>query len=208
MLYEKTVEPRTLELLKELMQVAELAPFGLLGGTALSLRWGHRKSEDIDLFSNVLFNESIILEALESNFKSFIISVQEKQTLRLFIEGVKVEIISPKRPYLKPFEEVNQIRFFSLEDIMSFKMNAIERRGSKKDFYDLDEALNYFNLGELITFYQKKFETSNIAHLIKSITYFEDAESDVEPIHFKKKSWNKIKANITQNFDNYLKQVL
>lgn len=94
MLYKETVEPRTLELLKEIMQMPDLKEFALLGGTALSLHWGHRKSEDLDLFSNVLFNENVILEALEANFKNLIISVQEKQAIRVFIENVKVEIIA------------------------------------------------------------------------------------------------------------------
>ncbi len=208
MLYKETVEPRTLELLKEIMQMPDLKEFALLGGTALSLHWGHRKSEDLDLFSNVLFNENVILEALEANFKNLIISVQEKQAIRVFIENVKVEIIAPKRPYLKPFEEIEEIRFFSLEDIMAFKMNAIERRGSKKDFYDLAEALNFFSLKHLISFYQRKFETANIAHLIKSIIYFGDAENDVEPILLNNKSWESTKRIIVKNFEIYTKEIV
>ena len=51
MLHKETVQPSTLELLEKLMQVDELKDFALLGGTSLALRWGHRISEDIDLFN-------------------------------------------------------------------------------------------------------------------------------------------------------------
>jgi hypothetical protein len=111
MLPQETVEPRTLGLLKDLLQIEELAHFALLGGTSLALRWGHRQSEDLDLFSNQVFEEDRLLEALEERYPNLTVSSQEKQTLRLFIENVKIEIIAPKRPYLKPFEYIEGIRF-------------------------------------------------------------------------------------------------
>ena len=50
MLHIETVEPNTLRVLRELMNIKELSAFNLVGGTALSLQLGHRKSDDIDLF--------------------------------------------------------------------------------------------------------------------------------------------------------------
>lgn len=208
MLRKETVEPRTLELLKQLMQVAELAPFALLGGTSLALRWGHRISEDLDLFSNVHFNEDEVLSALEKNFNDIIVSRQEKQTLGLFVGDVKIEIISPKRPYLKPFEVIEDIRFFSVEDTMAFKMNAVERRGSKKDFYDLHEALKHYPFSDIIGFYKQKFVTSDIGNLLKSLTYFEDAENDPEFEILTPVSWAKVKKTILKEFDSYIRQAI
>ncbi len=49
MLQTRTVEPRTLELLKQLMLLPILDSFFLVGGTALALQLGHRKSIDLDL---------------------------------------------------------------------------------------------------------------------------------------------------------------
>ena len=51
MLHQETVEPRTLELLKQLQAEPLLQSFNLVGGTALALRIGHRKSIDLDLFT-------------------------------------------------------------------------------------------------------------------------------------------------------------
>jgi predicted nucleotidyltransferase component of viral defense system len=204
MLHKETVEPRTLELLKELMQLNALKDFALLGGTSLSLRWGHRISEDIDLFSNIMFDEVAVTEAITNHFSNTIVLAQDKQTLRLFIENVKVELLAPKRPYLKPIEEIENIRFFSVADAMAFKMNAIERRGSRKDFYDLNEALQYHSLQELIEFYCQKFTTHDPIHLVKSINYFADADTEPEFKSFKKETWNEIKENIAEIHKKYL----
>lgn len=51
MLHKETVAESTLELLKQLMALAELSSFSLVGGTNLALRLGHRISVDIDLFT-------------------------------------------------------------------------------------------------------------------------------------------------------------
>jgi predicted nucleotidyltransferase component of viral defense system len=129
---------------------------------------------------------------------------QEKQTLRLFVENVKVELVAPKRPYLHPIETIENIRFFSVADTMAFKMNAIERRGSRKDFYDLYEALHYHDLTELIDFYCQKFSNHNPIHLIKSIIYFTDAENEPAFKSLKKTTWENIKQNIVKHHKNYL----
>ena len=48
MLQYGTVEPRTLDVLKKLLALPELNDFYLVGGTALALYYGHRKSVDLD----------------------------------------------------------------------------------------------------------------------------------------------------------------
>jgi len=50
------------------MTIPELKDFSLVGGTALSFRYGHRKSVDLDLFSNKPFENSIIVRSLEKKF--------------------------------------------------------------------------------------------------------------------------------------------
>ena len=49
MLHTETVSASTLDLLKRLQQIRELANTRLVGGTALALHLGHRKSIDLDL---------------------------------------------------------------------------------------------------------------------------------------------------------------
>ncbi len=68
MLHTKTVEPGTFALLNRLMALPELNNFYLVGGTALSLQYGHRISVDIDLFCNEKFENEVILKVLEKEF--------------------------------------------------------------------------------------------------------------------------------------------
>lgn len=50
MLSYETIEPRTLDLLKALMQEPAFADMRLVGGTALALQYGHRQSIDLDFW--------------------------------------------------------------------------------------------------------------------------------------------------------------
>lgn len=52
-LHYETVKPYLKEILDMLMAEELFNPFRLVGGTNLSLRFGHRISEDIDLFTDV-----------------------------------------------------------------------------------------------------------------------------------------------------------
>lgn len=50
MLHTETVEPSTLDLLRRLQRLPDLTSTRLVGGTALALHLGHRKSVDLDMF--------------------------------------------------------------------------------------------------------------------------------------------------------------
>lgn len=60
MLQYRAVHPKTLELLKTLMQYESLQNFFLVGETSLALQLGHRISVDLDLFLNIDFNTAYI----------------------------------------------------------------------------------------------------------------------------------------------------
>lgn len=51
-LHKDTVSPNLLNILEKLMVSEALKDFCLVGGTALSLQRGHRRSIDIDLFTD------------------------------------------------------------------------------------------------------------------------------------------------------------
>ena len=51
MLQKNTVEKTAFELLRTLMQDSQMDQFFLVGGTSIALRLGHRKSIDLDLFT-------------------------------------------------------------------------------------------------------------------------------------------------------------
>ena len=135
MLQIKTVEPSTLALLKELMQIEELQEFSLVGGTALSLKYGHRISVDLDLFSENNFDNNFIKSVLKEKYKSnFLLEGDiEKFGIFCYINDVKVDIIKHNYPLLANIETIEDIRMYSSNDICAMKINAILGRGKKKD---------------------------------------------------------------------------
>ena len=80
MLHSKAVKKTILELIRSLQNESHLRDFFLVGGTGLAMHFGHRKSEDIDLFSITDFDQDILLEVLESEF-NFGLDYVEKNTL-------------------------------------------------------------------------------------------------------------------------------
>jgi len=81
MLQKKTIEPASLDLLMQLQRKDYLEGFYLVGGTALALYNGHRKSIDLDLFSNFSFDAGFVLENLSADFP-FKLFFSAKDTMR------------------------------------------------------------------------------------------------------------------------------
>lgn len=197
MLHIKTVEPLTLELLKRLMADDSLNQFNLVGGTALSLQIGHRKSVDLDMFSSTDFEAAAILQHLtEANYNPMVRHIQ-KQTLIIEIEGIKVDFIRFRYPFAHDIKTIDGIRLTHLEDIACMKIDAIMGHGKKKDFYDLYFLLQYFSLNEIINWYSQMYKHSTLFHVYKSLTWFEDADIDGEiDLLDKKNTWEKVKKTI------------
>lgn len=112
MLQTQTVEPGTLSLLERLMDIPELRSFGLVGGTVLSLKFGHRISVDLDLFSNEKFENVTIENCLTRIFGSDFENRTSTPMFGIFcfIEGVKVDIIRYAHPLIRPLETIASIR--------------------------------------------------------------------------------------------------
>jgi len=83
-----------------------------------------------------------------------------------------------------------------LEDIIPMKLSAVAARGSKKDFYDIYFLLKNYTLEEMFGFFDQKFENINKFHIIKSLTYFDDAETETDPVTITKVTWKEIKHAI------------
>ncbi len=196
MLQFQTVESNTLELLKSLMQKEYLNSFVLVGGTALALQLGNRESVDLDMFSNTDFSSNELLTSLLSDYP-IIVNNQRSQTLISTINHVKVDFIKFHYPFIRPFVVMENIRMASIEDIAAMKLDAITGRGSKKDFYDLFFLLQRYSIDELFSFYIEKYPHQTTFHVARSLTYFDDAEIQPNPIVFDKTlTWEGVKLKI------------
>lgn len=73
------------------------------------------------------------------------------------------------------------------------KINAIEGRGTKKDFIDMYFLLKHYSLEEILTFYAKKYPENSQFRALMSLSYFEDAEKEMMPKMFSSIEWEEMK---------------
>jgi hypothetical protein len=84
----------------------------------------------------------------------------------------------------------------SQPDIAAMKLNAIAGRGSRKDFIDLYFLLRSYSISEMMEFYQRKYPDGSAFLVLKSLSYFDDAEADVQPRMLANVEWRDIKNKI------------
>ncbi len=182
----------------------ELEQFALVGGTNLALRFGHRLSIDLDLFTNQPFETESIYRVLESTFEGTVMASQSEQMLFVYIHDLKLDMVLLPYPWLQPFEEIEGIRLATLPDIAAMKLSAIARRGVKKDFWDIAELLDTFSLEQMISFYKAKYSSRDIFHLLRSLVYFTDAETQKDPDPLKKVNWKQVKTKVEKAVEKYI----
>jgi predicted nucleotidyltransferase component of viral defense system len=208
MLYYNTVNNLLKKSLLQLMAADEFASFRLVGGTALSLQIGHRESIDIDLFSDVDYGEidfDSIEKYLALNFsyvdhfsnsipgigKSYLIGENKDNALKLdifytdkFIQLVFIE---------------DSIKMASIEEIIAMKLDVIQRGGRKKDFWDLHELFENYNLTQMLALHKQRYPYSHDMELIiNNFTNFNYADDEFNPICFRGKYWEFIKEDIEE----------
>lgn len=203
MLYKQTVNPRLLEILSALMNHPIFNEFQLVGGTSLALQIGHRESIDIDLFGFGELEELEVSEFLSSLGKVQVLK-KSKNILIYSVDGVKVDLVNYKYPWLNPFINLENLRLADLRDIAAMKLNAISGRGSKKDFIDVFFLLKKFSLVDMIGFYNRKYKDGSEFLVLKSLTFFGDADAEDTPKMLIPTDWQEVKKRITQEVKRYL----
>lgn len=195
MLYFETVENSTLELLKGLQGLDSLRNTRLVGGTALALQYGHRISVDLDLFAQDLIADFItIVTEIKSKGYKIEIRKQSPGILIAMIENVKVDIVNYPYPWIDSDKREESIVMASDKDIAAMKLSAITNRGTKKDFVDMFFLLKNYSLEQMLTFYSEKYNDGSTFMVLKSLTYFDDADADPSPnILDKNLKWSNIK---------------
>jgi Nucleotidyl transferase AbiEii toxin, Type IV TA system len=211
MLFKTAVEPITLELLKSLQSRDYLRGFNLVGGTALAFYMGHRKSVDIDLFSNFTFDASQLIEIIQQDYPLQLFNTASN-TIKGSIENVNVDIIAHRYPYLNEPSVIDGIQILSLPDLIAMKLNAISISGQRsKDFVDIYFILeeNRFKITDMLKFYQMKYNQRGDMHILKSLIYFEDVDLSGWPVLLKKPllKWTDVKNKLEKEVLHSLKEL-
>jgi len=184
----------------------------LAGGTALALQAGHRVSVDLDFFTKLVEFESGEFLKNFINNKNWQITINRKNTIYGKLFKAKISFIA--YPFFVPKEKMLQygaVKILKPVDIAVMKIIAISQRGRKRDFFDLYWCAK--NIEPLIkTVRRLKKQYPSVAHdyhhILKSLVYFEDAESDPAPIINFKASWEEVKKFFRKEIRTIVKEVM
>jgi len=190
------VLPNVRKPLDKLIGQAFIKKFYLAGGTAVALFFNHRRSDDLDFFSVKSFQKTTLIKNLKKagkfqNLKS------EEDTLIGRLDGIKISFFTLPYALLEKPLKCKNLFVATPIDLAAMKILAISDRGTKRDFIDLYFLCKKVKpLDEFLILFQKKFGKYdfNIQHIIKSLTYFEDADKDEIPDMYINISWPTVKT--------------
>mgnify|MGYP003735164035 FL=1 len=121
----------------------------LVGGTALALQIGHRRSIDFDLFTKIDFDNNQIIGKVGKYFPVEETFVNQKNQLTVMTHGVKMTWYQYKYPV--PVNE-NWDEVIKMPDVLSIgcmKAFALGQRAKWKDYVDVYFLLKQFSLEEI-----------------------------------------------------------
>ncbi len=168
----------------------------LAGGTALTLQFDHRASVDLDFFTHHKDFDAGFISTVLLPYK-WIITRTDKGTLYGELGGTKISFIAyPYFVWKQPFITYGDINILDARDIAVMKIVAISQRGKKRDFFDLYWYIIHREpLLQVLERVKDQYPNTqhNYHHIIKSLTFFEEAEEDPKPQIFFDVSWEQVK---------------
>ena len=170
----------------------------LAGGTALALQIGHRFSFDFDFSTLKKFDERILVQRIKRIVPEFKLESAAWRTILGYIQKTRFSLFFYDYPLLFTPHKFLKINIADIKDIAPMKIAAISDRGRKRDFIDLYFILKIkkiLTLEKILKLYDRKFKAlkQNKIHILKSLSYFEEAERDEMPKMIEKVEWEKIK---------------
>jgi len=150
--------------------------FGLVGGTAIALHLGHRRSIDFDLFSLKEFDNQKIRRKIVKFSKINQIIRDETDQFTLLIKDVRLTFLYYSYPIIFSNNFENIIKFSDLPTLAAMKAFALGRRAKWKDYVDLYfVARQYDGIRKICKKAQEIFGSEFNEKLFRSqLAYFED----------------------------------
>lgn len=195
-LHDEVLDARTVRALEAFGSAPELDSFYLAGGTGLALQLGHRRSNDLDLFSERPWRWESTQPGLVS---AGLIGVdrQEEGTFVGRVGGVRVSLFHYPYVLLEPtLDSRFAVPIAGLLDIACMKLAAIVQRGGRKDFIDLYHLSRAgFTVEEVLAALSRKVPGSTYSRVVvaKGLAYFDDADEQPDPEMLVPYDWAKVK---------------
>ena len=212
--FDQVLPPETFELLRDLNGELARQGFYLAGGTGLALQLGHRVSEDLDFFTAAEFDPVRLSRRMEQR-PGYSETLVSKGTLYCRIAGVKLSFLHYPVPLKHPTVEYLSAGVADWRDILAEKFKTLSQRGSRRDFYDVYACftLRTRSVAEAIGIFKGRFAGTgiNYQHVLKSLTWYKDADAEPDPRLLISADWAEVKrffesraAEFAKGFDSGL----
>lgn len=177
----------------------------LAGGTGLALHLGHRRSQDLDFFSSEKVEPETLIQKLQT-LPGFALVAKSTETVHATIQGIKISFLGYSYPLLFPLESFLRVPIADPRDIACMKLSAIAGRGTRRDFVDLYVVARQHGLRQVLGWFEQKYAQANysLLHILKSLTYFEDAEKDPMPDMIESIDWEAVKQFFSREVPHLL----
>lgn len=162
----------------------------------MALQIGHRISVDLDFFTPEVFDENLLGTQLQE-IPEFVLERKAWRTVTGKIGQTKFSCFYYKESLIDETINYEGINLASKKDITAMKINALESRGSQRDFVDVYFLTKFYKLEEMLDFYNQKYKMldSRLYSILRGLDYFEDAENLSEaPNMIQKVEWEKVKT--------------
>ncbi|PIX82005.1 MAG: hypothetical protein COZ34_00320 [Candidatus Pacebacteria bacterium CG_4_10_14_3_um_filter_34_15] len=203
-LHYKTVSSAQRDLLERLGRLE----FGtLVGGTALALQIGHRRSYDLDFVTKEAISDEMMRriksEVSEYNLSQRLFSPTQ---FTAFVGNVKITYFQDIASLLHPVHKLGMFNLASIGDIFSSKLYIMGRRATWRDYVDVAVCLDQgaCSLEKRLPEATTRYQVSS-RWILDPLSYFDDLE--LTPIEWGEKEYSddQIKQIITKNVRDYLK---
>lgn len=152
------------------------AHFGLVGGTAIALHIGHRRSIDFDMFSATEFNNKKIRRAIEKNRWRVEKTYRDETGQFTFVVN-KVQMTFFHYPFAVNFSEIFEgLKMPDLLTLAAMKAYALGGRNKWKDYVDLYFIIkDHFSVNEVSKKAKQLFEGEFNERIFREqLGYFDD----------------------------------
>lgn len=159
--------------------------FGLVGGTAVALHIGHRRSIDFDFFSYKDFETIFLKKRIQSIVKIDKILVDKKGEFTFIANNIKITFFH--YPFAIHYEE-NLDKIIAMPDLVTLaamKAYALGRRAKWKDYVDLYFIIReHHSIHDIIKKGEDIFGNEFNSKIFRTqLSYFDDISYD-EKIEF------------------------
>ncbi len=210
-LHERVLDGDTARVFERLGSMSELASFYLAGGTGAALQLGHRRSLDLDLFTERPWTWARVAPALGA-VGEVVVDLTEPDTFVGTVSGVRVSLFHyPYALLEEPIPTRFDIPLAGLLDIGCMKLLAVGQRGSRKDFIDLYHlGLAGYPVRDFLDALPRKAPGTgfNPVHILRSLSYFEDAEQEPDPVMLVDYEWGAVRSDCEAQADALLDEIL